>query len=80
MLFLRGAGRVCYFTCPGQTEIILGPCIIEILEDLCMYWKVCLEMAVNTYERLLPIFLKPPAWTVGSLPHVSPGKPFIILG
>lgn len=42
-----------------------------------MYWKVCLEIAVNSYERLLPIFLKPPAWTVGSLPHVSPGKPFI---
>lgn len=32
---------------------------------------------MNTYERLLPIFLKPPVWTVGSLPHVSLGKPFI---
>lgn len=39
--------------------------------------KVCLEIPVNMYERLLPIFLKPPAWTVGSLPQVSAGKPFI---
>ena len=38
--------------------------------------KVCLEIPMNMYERLLPIFLKPPAWTVGSLPPVSAGKPF----
>lgn len=36
-----------------------------VLEDV---FRDCM----NTYfERLLPIFLKPPVWTVGSLPHVS---------
>lgn len=43
-LSLEGVRRVCY-SASRRAEIILGPCIIEILEDLCMYWKMCLEIA-----------------------------------
>ena len=34
--FPRGGGGISYFSHPGQISIIYRPCIIEILEDVCV--------------------------------------------